>query len=926
MRRSILVAVAVIFALILVLLPAAHFVNLDRYRPQIQSELEKKLNRPVHIGRVELGLFPVGGRLYDVEIEEPPSLASRRPFAKAKEVYASVGLFSLLRKQPHVKSIRMDQPQIELIRDANGVWNFSTLGEPSGAQQASSQQPSLDKLQIADGAVSVTDLANHQPRVTYDHIDLTLTDFAPGKRMGFTLAAHLSGPGKQLVSASGKVGPLKQGDLIGTPMDAHVSLQEVSLASARQFGVQSIPDGTDAVASGEADIRTNNGNYNCTGKLKFDKSTVRNVQLGFPIDADYKIDYDPGRSILNVQSVALRIGSTPFSGSGELDASRTPYQVSIRVNTQNAPLVQLARLASAFGVAFNPKYTVNGNLTANLMAKGEAAKPSLTGTLNLANLEVSGNELKQPVRVPQLGLALSPDEIRSQPFQAESGGTHVTGQFTVAKYTSPDPMIDGSLKTDGASVAELLSMAKAYGIGAVDGMNGSGNVSVDFHIQGPISRTQALNYSGSGSLSNVVLNLPSVAKPIEVKTGNLKFEQDAVSVDNFAGSVGSSDLRGRVTMRNLATPQLDFDLASNKIDTSELEQVSFQKAPPQQKAQPQAKQASNESKTKQANNENGIIQKASGSGNVSIGTLVAKTIVLTNVRAKCLLDHGLIKLNPISSELFGGTQSGTIEADMRQPDTAYSLNTKLAGVDVDKLLAATTSLKDNLTGKLTSGADLKFIQDSGGEIARTLNGNVTFAVDNGRVKNLNLMNELAKVGKFVKVPASGGSGTDLKKLGGTLHIINGVANTDNLIATLDSGSLSSRGSINFVNQTLDMHMTAVLSNGLSQTVGGSQIGGYLNTALANKKGELVLPVIVTGTLSNPSFAPDAESMAKMKLQNLLPTTGNPSSAIEGVLGGLGAKPSSQQNHPGSPNQNKPEDMINNLLKGFGAKKPEQKKQ
>ena len=170
----------------------------------------------------------------------------------------------------------------------------------------------------------------------------------------------------------------------------------------------------------------------------------------------------------------------------------------------------------------------------------------------------------------------------------------------------------------------------------------------------------------------------------------------------------------------------------------------------------------------------------------------------------------------------------------------------------------------------------------------------------------------------------------MKKLDGTLHIVNGVANTDNLVAVLDSGSLSAKGSINLVNQALDLHMTAVLANELSQSVGGSQIGGYLNTALANKKGELVIPVIVTGTLSNPNFAPDAASMAKMKLENLLPTTGNPSSAIEGILGGItGKSTGGQQTTPNSGNQPKPEDALKNLLKGLGTKdqkKQDQKKQ
>ena len=55
-----------------------------------------------------------------------------------------------------------------------------------------------------------------------------------------------------------------------------------------------------------------------------------------------------------------------------------------------------------------------------------------------------------------------------------------------------------------------------------------------------------------------------------------------------------------------------------------------------------------------------------------------------------------------------------------------------------------------------------------------------------------------------------------------------------------------QGAANLADQTLNMHVMAVLSKEFSQRVGGTNVGGYLQTALANKNGELVIPVIVTG--------------------------------------------------------------------------------
>jgi hypothetical protein len=100
--------------------------------------------------------------------------------------------------------------------------------------------------------------------------------------------------------------------------------------------------------------------------------------------------------------------------------------------------------------------------------------------------------------------------------------------------------------------------------------------------------------------------------------------------------------------------------------------------------------------------------------------------------------------------------------------------------------------------------------------------------------------------------------------------------------------------VNLVDQAINMKVTAVLSKEMAQKAGGNQIAGLMKTVLANQKGELVIPAIVSGTMSNPHFAPDAESFAQMRLKNLLPSTSNPAGGlaqqgVQGILNQLGGK-------------------------------------
>ena len=56
----------------------------------------------------------------------------------------------------------------------------------------------------------------------------------------------------------------------------------------------------------------------------------------------------------------------------------------------------------------------------------------------------------------------------------------------------------------------------------------------------------------------------------------------------------------------------------------------------------------------------------------------------------------------------------------------------------------------------------------------------------------------------------------------------------------------------------------------------------MQTALANKQGGLVIPVLVTGTVSNPTFAPAIQQIARMNVNGLVPSFNNPAS-ITGTL-------------------------------------------
>ena len=111
MRRAFIILGIVVAAIVVILAVALSMIDLNKYRPKIQSELQSKLNRPVTLGTLHLRLLPLSVRIEGVTIGEAAAFASPQPFAKANEVYVSVGLFSLMSGNPNIKAVELTRPR-----------------------------------------------------------------------------------------------------------------------------------------------------------------------------------------------------------------------------------------------------------------------------------------------------------------------------------------------------------------------------------------------------------------------------------------------------------------------------------------------------------------------------------------------------------------------------------------------------------------------------------------------------------------------------------------------------------------------------------------------------------------------------------------------------------------------------------------------
>ena len=954
MRKFGIIVLVIVVLLVAAALIVPHLIDINQYHGKIQAQLEKRLGRQVSLGNMSLSLFPPSFQVENTTISEDPRFASGQPFATADKLAVSVKFWPLLHKDVEVNSLELIHPHIELVRNSQGVWNFATLGQEgkqTAAQKAppqSAQTPqpaqaptpttttgpqnkpaagqlTLANLFINDGQVAITDLQKHQSRAVYDHIDLNVNDFAPDQQFTLKLTAHLPGTGKQAIWLEGKGGPIKEADMLNTPFDGTLKLEQVSTAAAQKFLNSQALNGIDAVVTGEAKVTNSGGKLASNGTIKVENARIHNVNVGYPIALDYDVADDLTSDVIQIHKGDLKLGSTPISLAGTINTRPNPSQIDLKLTASNASIAEAARLASAFGVAFSKDVDVKGQINANIQASGVIDKPVLNGQLSARNLDISGKEIPQPVKVNEIALALTPTTVRPNEFAATTGSTTVNVSFALSQYSAPNSSISATLRAPNARIGEIINIAKAAGVSAVDGMSGDGNLTLDVRAQGSTKNMSALNFDGSGKISNATLKMPSLTKPLLIKNSDIRFSQNSASLQNVAITLGSTNAGGTLTLKNFAAPQVQFALNADKVKVAELQQT-FAATP----AQP-AKRAGDfwrivPEANAQAKAEPGLLTKMSGGGTITIGVIQYDDLLLNNARTTVTLDHGVIKMNPVTAEVYGGTESGNVTMDMRPAQPVYTVNLKTDKVDANKLISSVSDVKQTLYGLLASNVNASFSSSSANSIARSLNGNLAINLTNGKLMNLDLLHELASVGKFLGNSFGPPKNfTNMAQLTGNFDVKNGLAQTNNLKAVIDGGTLAAAGLVNLADQSLNLHVTAVLNKAISQQVGGTQVGGFMNTALSNNQGELVLPVIVTGTFQHPQVAPDVQQIAKMKLDNLLPTSKNPGQLTTGILGAI----MGNKNQNGGANGQQPAGQkggISGILGALGGQQQQQQQQ
>ena len=202
--------------LLLIALTAGYFFlkNLDikQYKEPLIQAAEKALGRPVDFQDIKLSVsIQDGVRLYlsDFSIADNPAFGTT-PFFSTHQIDAGLDILAFFKtRQIAIPTILIRAPRVNLVRNAEGIFNIQTLGSsatphaeaPAQSQPAALALPAIfiKALQIEDAELRLTDLsAQPQTELAVRQLDFSVNNLSLSQPFDVRLEAAVLSPQKNL--------------------------------------------------------------------------------------------------------------------------------------------------------------------------------------------------------------------------------------------------------------------------------------------------------------------------------------------------------------------------------------------------------------------------------------------------------------------------------------------------------------------------------------------------------------------------------------------------------------------------------------------------------------------------------------------------------------------------------------------------------
>ena len=532
---GIILAILIVIALVL-----PFVINVNTFRPRIESELTNALGRKVTVGNLSLSLWSGSLAADNIEIADDPSFETK-PFVKAQALNVGVNMVPLIfSKTLEIRNITLTKPQVTLLRTPDGKWNFSSIGS-AGAAPAGSEAPataqqhpaggtpkpspsqttpkgsgqqgqatgaapaagnesaseqgleqnlSVGELNIRSGQITVGDTNAPGKNRIYQNVDVTVKNFSFASQFPFTLSGAMPGGGS--VKLDGTAGPINRSDASLTPLQAKISVNQLDLAKS---GFADPSSGFSGLVNFAGNVSSDGSQAKSTGdatadKLKLSpKGTAAQRTVAMKYNTTYALQKQTGQLTGDVS-----VGKASAKLSGTFDLHGQSPVLNMKLNADSMPVDDLETLLPALGVTLPSGSSLQGGtLSADLTITGPADRMVISGPVKLANTKLAGFDMGSKLAAisalsgsktgPDTSIQNFSSDVHYSPAGIQTQNINLVlpalGTVTGSGTVSPQNALDYKMSAS-------LNGSVVGGVSQIAGLGGKG-ATIPFFIQGTAS-------------------------------------------------------------------------------------------------------------------------------------------------------------------------------------------------------------------------------------------------------------------------------------------------------------------------------------------------------------------------------------------------------------------------------------------------------
>ncbi len=339
---------------------------------------------------------------------------------------------------------------------------------------------------------------------------------------------------------------------------------------------------------------------------------------------------------------------------------------------------------------------------------------------------------------------------------------------------------------------------------------------------------------------------PEAIGRLSLKT-HVKADAKNVSLTNGNMELDQSKLKFSAAVTEFSKPNLKFDL--------DLDQINLDRYMPPKSDQPAEEQTSKPAEPVKKKTDYAPLRRLILDGALKIAKLTVNKAKIEDAALQIKAKDGVFNLDPMKLKMYQGNAAGKAVLNVAKDKPRSEVNLQISKIQIGPLLQDVME-KDFLEGVTNADINLSMAGDDPEIIKKTLNGKGELRVNDGAIVGIDLSAMARNVGsafglakKVEERPR-----TDFAELLAPFTIKNGVFNTPKTSLKSPFIRLSALGTADLVKEILDFR------------VNPQAVATIKGQGDKEERSGITVPVLVTGTFSQPKFRPDLSAAAKQRIE------------------------------------------------------------